>query len=75
MKFYARDWDRLHLELEQAFERLKTPQQPTRLWSVAEADLPPAAAWPDHIIWISDLAVAAVSDGTDWIGLDDGSAV
>ena len=75
MRFTAKTLESLCVQLEREFDRLNDPKQPTKLWSVVEADLPPAADWVDHLVWITDLAVCAVSDGTDWIGLDTGSPI
>jgi len=40
------------------------------------ATVPAAAAWPRHLIWISDATPAclAISNGTAWIATDDGTA-
>ncbi len=39
------------------------------------ADVPDAARWTGHMIWISDATPnnLAVSDGTNWIATDDGA--
>jgi hypothetical protein len=42
------------------------PTAPLRLWSVAKADLPPAADWPGAMVYINDVNKLGVSDGTAW---------
>lgn len=75
MRFYADTIDRLKLELEAAFDALANPQSPQKRFARDEADLPPAADWTDCMVWVPDLAVAVVSDGTDWIDLSTGTAI
>lgn len=53
---------------------LQSPSAPVRLWSVASADLPPAADWPNSICYASDKGCVAVSTGTAWVRAD-GSAL
>lgn len=61
--------------LMQDVRTLKTPMGPTLLWNCLEADLPPAADHLYRAVWVSDLGMAAVSDGTDWLRLDTGAAI
>ncbi|HEY3697052.1 hypothetical protein [Phenylobacterium sp.] len=76
MRFIANDIPGLRLELERAFDSLNNPRQPTPLWPVAAADLPPdTARWKNCTLWVEDLNVAAVSDGADWIRLDTGAPI
>lgn len=41
------------------------------------ADVPDATAWTGHLIFVSDATPPAlcISDGTDWLATDDGTAV
>lgn len=52
--------------LRTAALELQQPQAPTRLWSVAQANLPPAADWTGCLVFVSDTGTIAVSDGTTW---------
>jgi hypothetical protein len=63
------------LSVVEAIRALQTPLSPTPLFPCLEAGLPPAADWTNFAVWVSDLSVAAVSDGTDWIRLDTGAAI
>lgn len=67
--------DRFNKEVVDVLRELLIPSGPVRLWSVASADLPPAADWTAHAVWVSDQSVVAVSDGTNWISTEDGSSL
>lgn len=62
---------RLALRLTQTFLSL-FPTAPARLWTVASADLPPAADWRSAIVWCPDKGKVAVSDGTTWLSAGGG---
>lgn len=51
------------------------PTKPHAVCALAQADLPPAASWPNCLAWVSDLLVLAVSDGTAWRRTDTGAAI
>ena len=61
--------------LVDAITQLQRPGEPTPVWSVASADLPPAGDWPDAVVRVSDLNILAVSDGSAWIRQDTGAAI
>lgn len=63
------------LSVVEAFQALQVPRSPTPLFACLEADLPPAASWTDHVLKVTDLDILAVSNGTDWIRQDDGTAI
>lgn len=60
---------------ESAILQLREPAAPTRVYALAAADLPPAADWPEHVVWVSDIPTLAQSDGTNWIRADTGAAI
>jgi hypothetical protein len=49
------------------------PKAPVRLWSVTQANLPPAAQWPGCIVYVSDKAKVGLSNGTTWTQTDGGA--
>jgi hypothetical protein len=63
------------LSVVEAIVALQVPGSPTPLFACDEADLPPAANWPDHALKVSDLDIVAVSNGTSWIRQDTGAAI
>ncbi len=63
------------LSVIEALRALQVPGSPTPLFAVNQADLPPAADWPDHALKVSDLNIIAFSDGTDWVRADTGVAI
>lgn len=58
-----------------AITQLQQPGQPVLVYSVAAIGLPPAADWPNGVLWISDLDILAVSNGSAWIRQDTGAAI
>lgn len=62
----APQWaQRLALRLVRTFLNL-FPTAPVRLWSVQQSDLPDPSDWPGAVVYVTDLAKLAVSDGTAW---------
>lgn len=66
MRFHAKDWERLHVELERAFDDLKTPGEPKRVYACATADLPPASDYPGCIVRDTTTNTFKYSDGSSW---------
>lgn len=68
----APDWARtLVRQLNTAFDRIRVPQAPVRLLTVADvASLPPAADWKGCILFCEDVGSSTpglvYSDGADW---------
>lgn len=58
-----------------AITQLQQPGQPVLVYAVASADLPPAADWPNGVLWISNLDILAVSNGVAWIRQDTGAVI
>lgn len=54
---------------------LQAPAAPSPLFAVAQAGLPPAAAWPSSLVLVSDLNILAHSDGVHWIRQDTGAVI
>lgn len=58
---------------------MSKPAHPTPLASIAVADLPSAADYPNHVIYCSNgaagSAILAFSDGTNWKRSDTGATV
>ena len=54
---------------------LTTPAAPTPLFAIAQAGLPPAAAWPQSLVLVTDLNILAHSDGAHWIRQDTGAVI
>jgi len=52
-----------------------TSVYPTRLPPYSSASLPSASSYEGCMIYVSDLKVAAWSDGTSWLSCADGSPV
>lgn len=75
MRFAAVNLDLLKLELEREFDRLANPQGPTKLYSCATADMPPAGDCVGCVLRNTTLNILAVSDGTSWIRQDTGAAI
>lgn len=61
--------------LVEAVRGLQAPGAPTALFACTAVELPPAAAWPNTLLIVSDLKVLAHSDGSDWIRADTGAPV
>ena len=58
-----------------ALSALQAPGAPTPVFTVAQAGLPPAAAWPQTLALVSDLNILAHSDGVHWIRQDTGGVI
>jgi hypothetical protein len=58
-----------------ALSALTTPAAPTPLFAVAQAALPPAAAYPQSLVLVTDLNILAHSDGAHWIRQDTGAVI
>lgn len=58
-----------------AIAGLLAPQAPQPLFAVAQAGLPPAAAWTACLVLVSDLNILAHSDGAHWIRQDTGAVI
>jgi hypothetical protein len=54
---------------------LITPAEPKPVFTVAQAGLPPAAAYPNTVALVSDLNILAHSDGVHWIRQDTGAVI
>lgn len=50
----------------------RIPTGPVRLWSVPQANLPPAANSPGSLVFVSDLGKVGLSNGTAWVQTDGG---
>lgn len=42
------------------------PTRPMRLQAIVKAELPPAADWPQCLVYVSDVKKLGVSDGAAW---------
>lgn len=67
MRFYARDWDKLHVELEKAFEDLNNPTSPKPAFHCTTANRPAASSYPFCVIFNETTATLQTSDGTNWV--------
>ena len=54
---------------------LQAPAEPKPVWTVAQAGLPPAAAYPNCVALVRDLNILAHSDGVHWIRQDTGAVI
>ena len=54
---------------------LLAPGAPTPVFAVSQAGLPPAAAYPQTLVLVTDLNILAHSDGAQWIRQDTGGVV
>jgi hypothetical protein len=61
--------------LRDALLGLLTPAAPTPLFACAQAGLPPAAAYPQALVLVTDLNILAHSDGAHWIRQDTGAVI
>jgi hypothetical protein len=61
--------------LQDAVRALQNPEAPQPAFAIAQASLPPAAAYPNSIVLITDLGVLAHSDGLHWIREDTGAPI
>ncbi len=62
-------------DLVEAVRSLKAPGAPMPVFACAVGDLPPAAAWPQGLVFLRDLSVLAVSDGSAWVRQDTGASL
>ena len=67
MRFAASTIERLKLELEREFDRLNSPGEPKRVYACATVDLPPAADFPNCVVFDETAGVLKTSDGANWI--------
>ncbi|HEX7887174.1 MAG TPA: hypothetical protein VF474_14450 [Phenylobacterium sp.] len=58
-----------------ALSALIAPGAPTPLFAVAAAGLPPAAAYSQTLVLVTDLNILAHSDGAHWIRQDTGAVI
>ena len=61
--------------IHDAIVGLQTPAAPQPVFAIAQAKLPPAAAYANCFVLVSDLSVLAHSDGTHWIRDDTGAVI
>lgn len=61
--------------LRDAVRDLQTPVAPQRVFTVAQAKLPPAASYPRCLVLVSDLNILAHSDGAHWLREDTGAVI
>ena len=61
--------------LANAIAALQTPQAPALVYACAQADLPPAANWPNGVVRVTNLDILAVSNGSAWIRQDTGAPI
>ena len=61
--------------IHDAIRDLQTPAEPKPVFAVAQAKLPPASAYRQCVVLVSDLNVLAHSDGTHWIREDTGAVI
>ena len=54
---------------------LLTPGAPSPVFALAQASLPPAAAYPQTLVLVTDLNILAHSDGVHWIRQDTGAVI
>ncbi len=54
---------------------LQQPAEPKPVFTVEQADLPPAAAYPNCVALVADLNILAHSDGVHWIRQDTGAVI
>jgi hypothetical protein len=61
--------------LHDAVRELQTPGAPKPAFATVQAQLPPAASYPQCLALVSDLNVLAHSDGVHWIREDTGAVI
>lgn len=59
-------------QIFQAFVQV-VPAGPVRMALYTSTTLPDAAKYQGYMVWVDDIAQVAVSDGTDWLPLTQGS--
>lgn len=62
-------------DLRNAVLELMEATQPHRVLALSQAALPPAEAWPNCVVRVSDLNILAASDGANWIRQDTGAVI
>lgn len=62
-------------DLIEAVRSLQRPGAPSPVYACATGELPPAAAWPQTVVQVTDLATLVFSDGLNWIRQDTGAAI
>lgn len=58
-----------------AIRELQQPTHPSQVFPCAQAELPPAASWPNGVVRVTDLDILAVSNGVAWIRQDTGAPI
>lgn len=58
-----------------AIRELQQPTRPTPIFAVDLIGLPPASAWPNSVVRVTDFNILAVSDGVAWIRQDTGAPI
>ena len=61
--------------IQDAVLSLQTPGAPQAVFAVVQAQLPPAASYPQCVVLVSDLNRLAHSDGAHWIREDTGAVI
>jgi hypothetical protein len=61
--------------LRDAVAGLQVPAEPKRVFAAASGALPPAGAYPNTVVLVSDLNILAHSDGLHWIRQDTGAPI
>jgi len=61
--------------LHDAIRDLQTPGEPKPVFACAQAQLPPAASYPQCVALVNDLNLLAHSDGVHWIREDTGAVI
>ena len=54
-------------EVLEGLREFAAPRSPTALFACTASGLPPAGAWPQCLLLVSDLNILAHSDGVRWI--------
>jgi hypothetical protein len=62
-------------EVLEGLREIAAPKSPTALFACPAAALPPASAWRQCLLLVSDLNILAHSDGIHWIRQDTGGAI
>ena len=61
--------------IHDAIRDLQTPAEPKPVFAIVQAKLPPAAAYPQCVVLVSDLNILAHCDGAHWIRQDTGAVI
>ena len=54
---------------------LAQPSEPQAVFAAPKAKLPPAAAYPNCLVLVSDLNILAHSNGAQWVRQDTGAVI